>query len=77
MIVKLSTKGQVVIPARVRKALRLRPGSRLDADVREGAVVLAPIPDDPVEAGYGMFRDGKGSLVEALIEMRRKDARKR
>jgi AbrB family looped-hinge helix DNA binding protein len=76
MIVKLSSKGQVVIPAKARKALRLRPGSRLDAEVRDGTVILAPIPDDPIEAGFGMFRNGKDSAVRTLLEMRREDDRR-
>lgn len=41
MAVRLTSKGQVTVPKRVRDYLRLRPGSAVDFEVRpEGDVVL-------------------------------------
>jgi len=40
--VTLSTKGQLVIPASVRGALRLESGSRLNVSIRSGNIVLKP-----------------------------------
>jgi len=40
--VTLSTKGQLVIPARVRDALRLQSGQRLSVTVERGSIVLKP-----------------------------------
>ena len=40
--VSLSTKGQLVIPARVRDALRLQSGQRLAVTVERGNIVLKP-----------------------------------
>lgn len=40
--VTLSTKGQLVIPASVRGALRLQAGSRLAVTVENGNIVLKP-----------------------------------
>jgi AbrB family looped-hinge helix DNA binding protein len=40
--VTLSTKGQLVIPASVRGALHLKPGSRLNVSVQDGNIVLKP-----------------------------------
>jgi AbrB family looped-hinge helix DNA binding protein len=42
METKLSTKGQVVLPAPLRRKLGLRPGDSLDADVEGGRIVLTP-----------------------------------
>jgi AbrB family looped-hinge helix DNA binding protein len=39
----LSSKGQVVLPADVRRQLRLQQGDRLAVEVREGAIVLRPV----------------------------------
>ncbi|MFT4256556.1 MAG: AbrB/MazE/SpoVT family DNA-binding domain-containing protein [Pseudoxanthomonas sp.] len=41
--VTLSTKGQLVIPASVRDALRLKPGNRLGIAVEDGNIVLRPV----------------------------------
>lgn len=38
----LSSKGQLVLPAKVRKQLGLAQGERLTIEVRGGAVVLRP-----------------------------------
>jgi len=39
---RISTKGQVVLPSRIRRKLGLRPGDPLDAKVERGKVVLTP-----------------------------------
>jgi len=42
METKLSTKGQIVLPSRIRNKLGLRPGDPLDASVEGGRIVLTP-----------------------------------
>jgi len=42
MQTKVSTKGQVVLPSRIRDKLGLRPGDPLDASVEGGRIVLTP-----------------------------------
>jgi len=39
---RISTKGQVVLPSRIRRKLGLQPGDPLDAKVEGGKVVLTP-----------------------------------
>ena len=38
----LSSKGQVVLPEAIRRKLGLRPGDKLEADVRDGRITLTP-----------------------------------
>lgn len=40
--VTLSTKGQLVIPARIRKALRLKAGNQLQVSIEKGSIVIRP-----------------------------------
>ncbi|MGQ0572372.1 MAG: AbrB/MazE/SpoVT family DNA-binding domain-containing protein [Armatimonadota bacterium] len=54
----MSSKGQVVIPQEVRKKLNLRRGTRVQLEVREGAVELRPLPR---EKGQD-WRRWRGSL---------------
>lgn len=42
METRISTKGQVVLPSRIRRKLGLRAGDPLDATIERGAVVLTP-----------------------------------
>lgn len=38
----LTSKGQLVIPKAIRKALHVRPGTRFDVTLQDGRIVLAP-----------------------------------
>lgn len=70
-VVKTSTKGQVVIPARLRAQIGLRPGAKVVVRLTgDGAVQIRPVPKNPVAAGFGLFADGP-SLTGALEEERK------
>jgi AbrB family looped-hinge helix DNA binding protein len=71
--VKVLAKGQIVIPAEIRKKTGLRPGKKvLLTLVDQHKVIMEPIPDDPIEAACGMLRGGP-SLTRALLKERQKD----
>jgi AbrB family looped-hinge helix DNA binding protein len=42
METKISTKGQVVLPSRLREKLGLRPGDALDVRLEGNAIILRP-----------------------------------
>jgi AbrB family looped-hinge helix DNA binding protein len=42
METRLSTKGQIVLPGKIRERLGLKPGDPLDASIEDGRVVLTP-----------------------------------
>ena len=68
-IVTTSAKGQVVIPAAIRRKIGLSPGQKVDVMVQGGDVVIRPLPRDPVEALHGKYKQGD-SLTEALMRER-------
>jgi AbrB family looped-hinge helix DNA binding protein len=58
-VVTVSEKGQVVIPAAVRRRLGLVPGSKLDFAMEGDSIRVRPlksIPPSRAEDGYGMLR---------------------
>jgi AbrB family looped-hinge helix DNA binding protein len=69
---KVSTKGQVVIPAELRKRHHLEPGASVHVYEYGDLICLAPVVADPVEEAWGSL-PGKTSLVDELLAMRRKD----
>ena len=69
MLVRLSSKGQLVIPKAIREALRLETGTRLDVQLHEGKIILEPVAASAVEALYGKFADAD-LLVELEAEHR-------
>jgi len=64
--VTVSSKGWVVIPASLRKKIRLKPGMKVIAEEVEGRIVLTPQPDDPVDTLFGKLA-GEDSLTGALL----------
>lgn len=52
---KLSTKGRVTIPSAIREKLSLRPGDRLQFELRADGTLEArtATEESPVPAGYG------------------------
>jgi AbrB family looped-hinge helix DNA binding protein len=42
MQTKVSTKGQIVLPGPLRRKLGIRAGDPLDAEIKDGRIVLTP-----------------------------------
>jgi AbrB family looped-hinge helix DNA binding protein len=69
----LSTKGQVVIPRRIRRRLRLEPGEELTVEVRGEEILLRRSPRSWTDWGYGLGRHvWQGIDVDAYLRRERK-----
>jgi AbrB family looped-hinge helix DNA binding protein len=40
---KLSTKGQIILPAELRKRQRFNPGERFEIEEKNGKIILSPV----------------------------------
>ncbi len=67
MEVRISSKGWVVIPAKLRKKYNLNPGDQVHVVDSGGVVSLVPAAKDPVKHAAGMLK-GRGSLTKAIRE---------
>ena len=66
MRVRMSTKGQLVIPKPMRLQLGLDAGTMVEIAIDEGRLVLQPIEArSPLDALVGLFADGP-DLIAAL-----------
>lgn len=65
---KVTSKGQVTIPADIRRALRVRKGDVVVFEVDAGGVRLRPLREGAdVFAEYeGAWREGEGETVEEI-----------
>jgi AbrB family looped-hinge helix DNA binding protein len=68
--VTVSTKGQIVIPARLRQRLHIRKGTRLAVFEEEGRLVVQPMTDF-IRSLRGAFKKGRYTLREFLRERKR------
>jgi len=69
---KLSHKGQVVIPAKLRKKYGIHPGSLVEIIDGGDRIVLRPAPKDPVEEAMGMLK-ARISLTDELLRARQEE----
>ena len=68
MVLTISSKGWVVIPAELRKKYHLHPGAAVQVVDYGGVLALVPALDDPIHQSAGMLRDAADSLTEALLD---------
>ena len=67
----VTTKGQIVIPSKIRKKYQIKEGTKVHFRENGNAIVLEPVTPDFVKSLRGSLK-GKG-VLEGLLEERRKD----
>ena len=73
MRTKVTKRGQVSVPAEVRKKLHIGPDTRLEWLVEGNTVRVIPLPSDPAKTFRG---SGKKGMVKRLLRERRRDRRR-
>jgi AbrB family looped-hinge helix DNA binding protein len=72
--IKISSKGQVVIPKDIRDALRLRPGGTLNVSLQGDRIVMQPAQPAREKISYEEFRrrvpryEGPPVSIEEMTE---------
>lgn len=73
-IIKTLSKGQIVIPAEIRKRYGIKPGSELQIMEYGGIIYLIPPVEDPIKAACGIL-PSKPSLSARLLKERKGEFR--
>jgi AbrB family looped-hinge helix DNA binding protein len=73
--VKVLAKGQVVIPACIRKKYGIQPGSEIKIFEYENLIYLVPSSNDPVKEARGCLPPTP-SLSRELLKERKKNSKK-
>ncbi|HVC32263.1 MAG TPA: AbrB/MazE/SpoVT family DNA-binding domain-containing protein [Chloroflexota bacterium] len=76
MRTKVSVRGQTVVPREIREALGIGPRDTLDWELRDGVIVVYPLPADPVRASLGILK-GRVTLRDFLLDREEERARER
>ncbi|MBM3156301.1 MAG: AbrB/MazE/SpoVT family DNA-binding domain-containing protein [Chloroflexi bacterium] len=71
----VTTKGQVVIPARIRRKLNIKKGTRLYIEEKGDEVVLKPVTPAYLDKIAGVLQT-EGRLSKALLKERARDRRR-
>jgi AbrB family looped-hinge helix DNA binding protein len=72
--VRTLSKGQIVIPAALRKKYHIEPGTEMQILEYGGIISLIPPVEDPIKAACGLLPP-KPSLSEKLLKERGKEFR--
>ncbi|MCX5724808.1 MAG: AbrB/MazE/SpoVT family DNA-binding domain-containing protein [Nitrospirae bacterium] len=68
----VTTKGQLVIPVRIRRKLGIKPGTKVCFVERGGEVIFQPVTKEYIRSVCGMLKSPT-SVTEELLSDRRKD----
>lgn len=71
----VTTKGQIVIPSKVRRRFNIKKGTKLYIEERENELVLKPVTPEYFKKIAGILPT-KGKLSKALLEERSRDREK-
>lgn len=68
---KVTTKGQLVVPARLRRKYGIKPGTTVRFVERDDEIVLQPMTRDYLRRVCGMLKDAGPGTPELLAERAR------
>ena len=68
----VTVKGQVVIPAKLRKKYGIRNGTRVNFVDEDGEIRLVPVTPELIEKNMG-FLGTKGKLMRMLMEEKKRE----
>ncbi len=68
----VTTKGQLVIPARIRRKLGIKPGTKVCFVERGDEVLFQPVTKEYIRSVCGMLKN-ISSVTEELLKERAKD----
>jgi len=72
--VKTLSKGQIVIPAEMRRRYHIEPGTEIQVMEYGGIIYLIPPVENPIKAACGVL-PSEPSLSEKLIKGRKREFR--
>ena len=68
---KVTSKGQIVIPKKIREKYGIRPSSSIHWIEKEGGILMVPDSDDPIISARGMLQNA--GLLKAYLQEKEKE----
>jgi AbrB family looped-hinge helix DNA binding protein len=74
----VTSKGQLVVPARIRRRFGIKPGTRINFVEEGDRIIFQPVTKEYINSFCGIFKQkpGEKSVVQELIEERRAEKEK-
>jgi len=68
----VTSKGQLVIPARLRRKYGIKPGTKVCFIEGDGGIIFQPLTRDYIRSVCGMLK-GEGPATQELLKERARD----
>ena len=68
----VTSKGQLVIPSKMRRKFGIKAGTRVNFYEEEDGIKIIPVTSELIKSNIG-FLKGKGDLMKALMEEKKKE----
>ncbi|HPY32135.1 MAG TPA: AbrB/MazE/SpoVT family DNA-binding domain-containing protein [Verrucomicrobiota bacterium] len=71
----VTSKGQLVVPARIRRRFGIKPGTRINFVEEGDRIIFQPVTKAYIDSFCGIFqlKPGEPSVVQAHLDDRRKE----
>ncbi len=70
-VVQVTSKGQLVVPARLRRKYGIKPGTKVRFVERDNEIVFQPLTREYIRSVCGMLKSGTSATQELLRERAR------
>lgn len=72
-IAYVTSKGQLVVPSRIRRRFGIKPGTRVNFLEEGDRIIFQPVTREYIDSFCGVFKQkpGEKSVVQELIDDRR------
>ncbi len=71
-VASVTTKGQLVIPSKLRRKFGIKPGTMVNLYEEKDGIKMIPITSELIKANKGFLGTG-GKLLKALMEEKKKE----
>jgi AbrB family looped-hinge helix DNA binding protein len=74
----VTSKGQLVVPSRIRRRFGIKPGTRVNFVEEGDRIIFQPVTREYIDSFCGLFKlkPGEKSVVQELLEERRAEKNK-
>jgi len=74
----VTTKGQLVVPARIRRRYGIKPGTRINFVEENGRIIFQPVTREYIDSFCGVFKrkPGEKPVTQQLIEEHAEEVRR-
>ncbi|HCE45494.1 MAG TPA: AbrB family transcriptional regulator [Lentisphaeria bacterium] len=76
MISQVTSKGQLVIPSKLRKKYSITTGTKIVFEELDGKITIQPVTETFVNSLCGILKSKDGSATEELLKDRKEEVEK-